>query len=97
MKESLKLIINHPIRSAVSNFQKIGKIVLVSLLLIQLVVGTPFLGSIADEIPDSQSMLQDIIPVENTIGSQDITTLLPLTEVSPTYSSISNLTSTFYE
>gem|GEM_PF-6991622 len=50
------------------NYQKIITILIIIILFIQLVIGTPFTNSIADEIIDnSVTILETLEPTNNTI------------------------------
>jgi hypothetical protein len=55
--------------------------IIIILLLIQLVIGTPFNISVADEILQSSEVIESITPVENTVLSEPITTSFPVSEV----------------
>jgi len=66
-----------------SNHKSFHSIVVI-LLLIQLVIGTPFNISVADEVLQSSEVIESITPVENTVLSESTTTSLPLSEVTVT-------------
>ncbi len=64
--------------------QKAITSIIIIILLIQLVIGTPFSISIADEIITSDQSIDTIAPVDNTVLSQETTETIPLEVLSGT-------------
>lgn len=63
---------------------KIFHFIIVSILFIQLVIGTPFTISVANEVIEGSVVLEHIEPVENTIMTQETVESYPLNDIAIT-------------
>lgn len=63
---------------------KFFQFIIVTILFIQLVIGSPFNISVANEVIESSVVLENIEAVENTVMTQDITISYPINDVTVT-------------